>query len=207
MPKPSPMSFFCASYAAQSLQLRKKSRILAGCALGFGVAAVACAILMAMTKAPVPAAVLAAVALCCSLSLALLRAGRYRVAASFFLYGILAAMFVAIKWDAYKDVYEAYVFGTLACFLLVVATLIADRPIQAVVIGLGGLAAIQLLYWIDAFPKDGNKVTLLAIQNLAVSSLMVCLATVVAAFVVRMTGGLIRDVAFEAAAARRRAPS
>jgi methyl-accepting chemotaxis protein len=203
MPKPSPLSFFSAPYSDKSLQVRKKSRILAGCAMGFAAMAIAFALLMAATKALVAAAVFAAIALCCGLVLGLLRAGRYRAASSIFLYGLLAAMFVAIKWDAYKDVYEAYVFGTLACFLLVVATLIADWPIQAIVIGACSLAAIEALYWIDAFPKDEGKVTVLAVQNLAVSSLMVGLATFVAAYVSRMTNGLIREVESEADAARR----
>jgi methyl-accepting chemotaxis protein len=203
MPKPSPLSFFSAPYSARSLQIRKKSRILAGCAMGFGALAVAFALLMAATKAPVAAAVFGAIALFCAVVLGLLRAGRYRAASSFFLYGLLAAMFVAIKWDTYQDVYEAYVFGTLSCFLLVVATLVADWPIQAVVIGACGLAAIQALYWIDSFPKDGGKVTVLAIQNLAVSSLMVGLSTFVAAYVSRMTNALISDVEGEAEAARR----
>jgi methyl-accepting chemotaxis protein len=203
MPMPSPLSFFSEPYSARSLQIRKKSRILAGCAMGFGALAVAFALLMAATKAPVAAAVFGAIALFCAFVLGLLRAGRYRAASSLFLYGLLAAMFVAIKWDAYQDVYEAYVFGTLSCFLLVVATLVADWPIQAVVIGVFGLSAIQALYWIDAFPKDGGKVTVLAIQNLAVSSLMVGLATFVAAYVSRMTNALILDVEGEAEAARR----
>jgi methyl-accepting chemotaxis protein len=202
MPKLSPLAFFSARYSTQSLQIRKKSRILAGCAMGFGALALAFALLMAATKALVAAAVFVCIALFCAVVLGLLRAGRYRAASSIFLYGLLAAMFVAIKWDAYRNVYESYVFGTLACFLLVVATLIADWPIQAVVVGVFGLAAIQALYWIDAYPLDG-KVTVLAIQNLAVSSLMVGIATFVAAYVSRLTNGLIREVESEAEAARR----
>jgi methyl-accepting chemotaxis protein len=197
MPKQSPLDFFSAPYSSKSVQVRKKSRILAGCAMGFGLMAIAFALLMASTKAVVAAAGFAAISICCAVVLALLRAGRYRAASSLFLYGLLAAMFAAIKWDAYQDVYETYVFGTLACFLLVVATLVADWPIQAVVIGFFSLASIQALYWIDAFPKDDHKVTVLAIQNLAVSSLLVGLATFVAAYVARLTGGLMREVESE----------
>jgi methyl-accepting chemotaxis protein len=63
-----------------------------------------------------------------------------------------------------------------------------------VVIGILNLAAIEALYWLDAYPVDGNTVTLLAIQNLAVSSLMVAISTVASAALVRMTGSLIAEV-------------
>jgi len=203
MTKITPLSFFSAPYSSLSLQMRKKSRILAGCSMGFGAIAIVFAILMAATKAFVAAAVFVGISLACAAVLALLRAGKYRTASSLFLYGLFAAMFVAIKWDQYQDVYETYVFGTLGCFLLVVATLIADRPLQAIVIGALDLAAIQALYWLDSFPKDGAIVTVLAIQNIAVSSLMVGLSTFVAAYLTRLTGGLLAEVEREAEAARR----
>lgn len=157
---------------------------------------------MAVTKAPIAALVFALVSLLCGLVLVLLRSGRYRIASSIFLYSIFAAMFIAIKFDAYIDVYESYVFGTLSCFLLVTATLIADRASQAIGIGVLSLAAIQALYWIDAYPADKNTVTTLAVQNLSVSSIMVAVGAVVAAYVVRLTSSLIHEVASEAETAR-----
>jgi methyl-accepting chemotaxis protein len=197
------LAVLAAKYEGRSLQVRKKSRILAVLAFGFGALSLLFAGLMAATKAPVAAAVFVAIALFCAAVIALLRAGKYDIASSAFLYGLFAAMFVAIKFDQYQDVYEAYVFGTLGCFLLVAATLIADRPSQAVAIGALDLAAIQALYWLDAFPKDGKVVTTLAIQNLAVSSLMVALSAFVAAYLVRMTSGLIGEVERDAQAAER----
>jgi methyl-accepting chemotaxis protein len=195
--------FFTGSYSEQSLQIRKKSRILAILALNFGVIALAFAILMAMTKAVLVAAVFVGIALFCAAVLALLKSGKYNAASSLFLYGLFSAMFVAIKFDQYQDVYETYVFGTLGCFLLVVATLVADRSSQAVIIGVLDLGAIEALYWLDAFPKDGGKVTTLAIQNLATSSLMVALAAVVAAYLVNLTRELISEVEREAETAER----
>ncbi len=189
--------------SSSSLYVRKKSRVLAALCLGFGAISVAFAALMLATGAAVAGAVFGVLALFCGGVLALLRSGRYGVSASLFLYGLFAAMFVAIKFDQYVDVYESYVFGTLACFLLVVATLVADRPRQAVACGLLGLGAIEALYWLDAFPKDGRKVTVLAVQNLTVSSLMVALGTIVAAYLVKTTSGLLTQVESEAVAAER----
>jgi methyl-accepting chemotaxis protein len=198
-----PVSFFSAKYSRESLQVRKKSGILASIAMGFGLISLVFSLLMAATKAMVPAAVFVGIALFCLAVLALLRSGRYHVASSAFLYGLFAAMFIAIKFDEYVNVYESYVFGTLGCFLLVVTTLVADRPVQAVVIGILDVAAIQALYWIDSFPKEGKVVTVLAIQNLAVSTMMIGLSAAVAAYLVSMTSGLIREVESDAQAAER----
>jgi hypothetical protein len=185
------ISFFTGLYEDSSLQIRKKSRILASFGLWFGAISLAFSILMALTQAFTVAVVFIGIAVFCAAVLILLKRGRYNIASSLFLYGLFLAMFVAIKFDAYADVYETYVFGTLGCFILIVTTLVADRPRQAVVIGILNLAAIEALYWLDAYPVDGNTVTLLAIQNLAVSSLMVAISTVASAALVRMTGSLI----------------
>ncbi len=188
------ISFFTGLYEDSSLQIRKKSRILASFGLWFGAISLAFSILMALTQAFTVAVVFIGIAVFCAAVLILLKRGRYNIASSLFLYGLFLAMFVAIKFDAYADVYETYVFGTLGCFILIVTTLVADRPRQAVVIGILNLAAIEALYWLDAYPVDGNTVTLLAIQNLAVSSLMVAISTVASAALVRMTGSLIAEV-------------
>lgn len=197
------LSFLTIRYADASLQVRKKSRILGIIGLVFGLISVVLAILMAITKAFVVTGVFVGIVLFCVVVLAMLRAGRYHVASSIFLFGIFAAMFVAIKFDQYVDVYETYVFGTLGCFLLIVATLVAVRPGQAVLIGVLDLAAIEALYWIDCFPKDGRVLSVLAIQNLAVSSIMVGIGTFVAAYLVGLTNDLIRDVEREVVAAER----
>ena len=197
-----PVSFFSAKYSCESLQVRKKSGLLAMIAIGFGIVSLVFTILMAATNALVPAAVMVGIALFCVAVLALLRNGKYHLASSAFLYGLMIAMFVAIKFDQYVDIYESYVMGTLGCFLLVVTTLVADRPSQAIVIGALNLASIEAIYWIDSFPKYDHKVSLLAIQNLSVSSMMTILSAVISAYVIRMTSGLIRDVEQEAVAAQ-----
>jgi len=192
------ISALVGAYSGESLYLRKKSRILAWMGLGFGLISLAFAVLMGVTGALVPAAVFVGISLFCALVLGLLRAGKYSLSTSIFLYGLFVAMFVAIKFDAYVDVYETYVFGTLGCFLLLVSTLVANRPGQAIICGALSLGAVHALYWLDAFPADGGTVSTLAVQNLAMSSLLVILGTVVAAFLVRMTGGLLAEVQVEA---------
>lgn len=198
-----PITFFARRYSGGSLQVRKKSRILASMALGFGAVSLALALLMAITGAIVVAAVFVGIALFCGAVLAMLRAGKYYAASSAFLYGLFAAMFVAIKFDQYVNVYETYVFGTLGCFLLLVATLVADRPVQAVVIGILDLAAIEALYWLDSFPQDGGVVTVLAVQNLAVASILTAIGAVIAAYLVRLTSSLIGEVEREVVTAER----
>ena len=94
------MDFFSASYSGSSLRIRKKSRILAAIALVFGLVSVAFIAIMAATKALTVAAVFAGILVFCLVVLGLIKAGRYNLASSLFLYGLFAAMFVAIKFDA-----------------------------------------------------------------------------------------------------------
>jgi methyl-accepting chemotaxis protein len=196
-----PLNVLTARYDGQSLQIRKKSRILGALALGFGAISVVFAVLMALTGAGTVSVIFVGIAFFCACVVLLLWRGRYHLASSLFLYGIFAAMFVAIKFDAYVDVYETYVFSTLGCFLLVVTSLVADRPRQALAIMVLSLLGIEALYWLDAFPKDKGVVTMLAIQNLSVSSLMVAISGFGSAYLVRMTKGLVEEVTRRADAA------
>jgi len=79
---------------------------------------------------------------------------------------------------------------------------VADKPSQAIVICVLNLASIEAIYWIDAFPKYDHVVSVLAIQNLSVSSLMTILAAAISAYVIRMTTSLLREVEIEAKAAQ-----
>lgn len=199
-----PVSFFTAAYAGQSLQVRQKSRILTTISLIFGSVSGVFAILMAITKSAVPAFVFLGLIVFCAVVLAMLRAGRYHAASSAFLYGVFAAMFIAIKFgDHPLEVYNSYVMGTLGGFLLVVASLVADRAIQPIVIGLLNLASIEAIYWTGTFPNDNHVVTTLAIQNLSVASIMTIIGAGVAAYLVRFTSSLLGNVEREADAAER----
>ena len=87
--------------------------------------------LMAATGAVIVAAALTALIGLCAVSLVLLARGRYGASSTVFIYSLFAVMFGAIKFDAYQNVYETYVFGTLGGFMLVITGLIAAKPIQA----------------------------------------------------------------------------
>jgi methyl-accepting chemotaxis protein len=134
-------------------------------------------------------------------ALILLRRGKYYLASSFILYGLWLIMFVAIKFDAYQDVYECYVFGTLGSFALLACALIADKPQQSIVLMVLDLVAITVLYVFDALPKDGGKVTTLAIQSLATSSFIVITGGFCSAFIVRNATDLVHEVEKRARAA------
>ncbi len=153
-----PVSFFTAAYVEKSLQVRKKSRILATINLIFGSVSVLFAILMSITKSVVPSFVFMGLVVFCAVVLAMLRAGKYHAASSVFLYGVFAAMFIAIKFgDHPLEVYNSYVMGTLGGFLLVVASLVADRAVQPIVIGLLNLVSIEAIYWTGTFPSDNHS--------------------------------------------------
>jgi methyl-accepting chemotaxis protein len=198
-----PVAFFTKKYSDESLHVRKKSSILAMMAMGFGAVGLVSAVFMAATGAALVSVVFVGIALFCAVVLSLLKVGKYHLASSAFLYMLMAAMFVAIKFDQYVDVYESYVMGTLGCFLLVVTTLVADRPSQAVVICVLNLASIEAIYWIDSFPKYDHVVSVVAIQNLSVSSLMTILSAVISAYVIRMTTSLLGEVERESKTAQR----
>jgi methyl-accepting chemotaxis protein len=190
--------YFVGAYRDSSLQIRKKSSILAYMALIFSLFSLAFFAVMAATGAVTVALVFVGILAFCLVVLALLKAGRYHLASSLFLYGLFAAMFVAIKFDAYQNVYETYVLGTLYCFLLVVATLVADRASQPIALAALSLGAIEALYWLDAYPLEG-KLTTLAVQNLATPSLLLVLGGGVAAYLVSLNSKLVSELEERAA--------
>lgn len=195
------VGYFVGAYSSSSLQVRKKSSILASIALIFSAFSLVFLAVMAATGAMAVAAVFVALEAFCVLVLVLLKSGRYHLSSSLFLYGLFAVMFVAIKFDAYRNVYETYVFGTLGCFILIIATLVADRPRQPLALAALSLGAIEALYWLDAYPLDG-QVTLLAVQNLATPSLLVILGGGVASYLVSLNSKLVSELEARAAETR-----
>ncbi len=167
------VSYFTKPYVAASMIVRSKSGTLASVTLSIGSLAVALAAVMALTGAVAVAGLLAGFACFCAVVLGLLRAGLYRVASSVFAYGLFAVMFLAIKYDEYKNIYEAYVFGTLGGFLLITTALISSRPIQPLVLMVLNLGAIGVIYVFDTLRPSGLPPTLLDIQSLVTSAIMI----------------------------------
>jgi len=150
------IEFFTVGYDGAGLQLQRKSKILTIAALVIGPVSLILGSVMLATNALIAGASLVALAFASMIALIMLKRGKYYVSSSFLLYALFAVMFCAIKWDAYKNVYECYVFGTLGCFLLLVSALIADKPGQSIVATVLDIAAIMILYLFDALPLDGG---------------------------------------------------
>jgi methyl-accepting chemotaxis protein len=188
------VSFIVSVYDSGSLQIRLKSRILAWSAMVMGSLSILMGTVMFVTGAVVVGVLLAAFFVFALTVALILRAGKYFAASSIFLYGLFAVMFLAIKFDAYKNVYECYVFGTLGSFLLITGALIANKSRQTTILAFLDLAAIAVLYALDGRGADGGKVTLLAIQSLVTSGIMVALGGVFASMIVKTQNNLLSDV-------------
>lgn len=194
---------FVKRYENDDIRIRKKARLLVPTALAIGLFGLVLCALMSATGAFAVAGFLIGLTVFCAIVLILIARGRYSLASSMFCYGLFAVMFAAIKFDAYKTVYECYVFGTLGSFLLLTAALIAvSRLVVYVITGLN-LAAIAVLYLADALPLDGGTVTALAAQSLGTSSLLVLVGGLFAAITVRLQRTLVDESANTATVAKR----
>lgn len=198
------INFFTVNYQDAGLQLQRKSGILSVAALVLGPVSLTLGTIMLATNALIAGASLMALAIASIIALIMLLKGKYYVSSSFLIYALFVVMFCAIKWDAYKNIYECYVFGTLGSFLLVVSALIADRPGQCVIAMILDITAILVLYVSDALPLDGGAVTTLAIQSLSTSCLVILLAGLCSAYIVKNSSKLITDVERHAAESRTR---
>ncbi len=184
---------FCGPYAASDIRIQKKAAILAPTAIVISCMAVLLSAVMALTGAYTVAGILVGlVALCLAVLFALAK-GRYETSSSLFMYTLLVAMFAAVKFDAYRDVYETYVFATLGLFFMILVGLVGARPFHAYLAIAGTLAGMAAIYVLDALPKDGGKVTLLAVQNLATCSVLAAAGGLVTAMTIRMQNSLVAE--------------
>ena len=81
--------------------------------------------------------------------------------------------------------------------------LVGARGFHAILAALATLAAIVLLYVLDALPKDGGKITLLAIQNLATCGLLTIGGGIITSMTIRMQNALVEDTKRSADQARK----
>jgi len=137
----------------------------------------------------------------CATVLYVLSRGKYEIASSIFLYGFFLVMFAAIKFDAYQNVYETYVFAALGLFFLVLVGLLGARQTHALVSTVAVLAGVYALYLSDALPLDNGVVTTLAVQNLATCTIIVLAGGAFTAMTIRMQSRLVdetQDIAHRA---------
>lgn len=182
-------------YEKSSLQVKNKSRILCWTSLVMGGLSIVLGAVMLMTGAAIAGLAIMFFSFFCFTTTFFLWRGRYYLASSIFLYVLFAVMFAAIKFDAYVDVYECYVFGTLGSFLLIAGALIASKSRQTTVLAVLDLVAIFVLYFADDLPKaEGGKITTLAIQSLATSSVIIALGGLFSSMLVKSQNTLIASV-------------
>jgi len=194
---------FIAPYADSDVRLYKKAKLLAPATFAIGFLGLTLAILMALTKAFAVAGILVGLLLFCALSLRMMAKGKYGVASATFLYALFGVMFAAIKFDQYQNLYECYVFGTLGGFLLITASLVAAKPLQAWLLTFLNLAAIAALYVFDALPLDGGVVTELATQSLGTSAVLIIAGGIFSTMAIRMQSELVADTKRSAGTAKR----
>ncbi len=183
-----------APYEHSSLLVKSKTRMVAWTAVFLGILAVITGGVMIFTGAVVAGATGLVYGLLAACSLYLLRREEPTLASALIIYGLWAILFVAIKFDAYKNVYETYVWGTIGGLMLIVTALLSTNMYLAVITGVLNVAGILALYFIDAFPADGKVVTTLAVQNLFMTILLTGIGTVFAALITRSQKNLIATI-------------
>jgi methyl-accepting chemotaxis protein len=185
--------FFINPYRSKDIRILKKAGILAPTALIVCALTVLLGAIMALTGAVAVAGILSGLFVFCLVVLLFMSKGYYETASSIFLYGLLVVMFAAIKFDAYQDVYETYVFASLGLFFMILVGLVGARRFHAIIAMLGTLAGIFVIYAMDALPKDGGVVTLLAVQNLATCTVIVVAGGLITGMTIRMQNTLVDE--------------
>ncbi|MBU0955652.1 MAG: hypothetical protein KKI09_09515 [Spirochaetes bacterium] len=185
---------FLKPYANANIRIQKKAAVLAPVGLSIGLLGLLLSVVMLTTGAVVVAVALGGLVLFCALVLLLQARGHYGAASSVFLYGLFAVMFAAIKFDAYQNVYESYVFATLGMFLLLTTGLIGASPKHAVIMTILNLASIGFIYYTDTFLLiDNGELTMLAIQSLATCAVITLAGGGFGAMIIRMQASLVRE--------------
>lgn len=194
---------FIFPYLEGDIRIYKKARVLAPVSLTIGFFSIILAVIMLTTGAATVSIAIGFLFTICLATLILMAKKRYGVASSLFIYGLFLVMFAAIKFDAYQNVYECYVFATLGFFVLVVLALVGISQIQALVMTVLTLGAIAVLYIFDALPIDEDIVTTLAIQSLSTCAILIIAGGSFVATTIRMQKKLVDETAEMSEASRK----
>ncbi|HPD80965.1 MAG TPA: methyl-accepting chemotaxis protein [Spirochaetales bacterium] len=193
---------FIYPYIEGDLRIYKKARVLAPVSLTIGIFSIALAVIMLTTGAITVAIAIGFLFAICLATLILMTKKQYGIASSLFVYGLFLVMFAAIKFDAYQNIYECYVFATLGFFVLVVLALIGISQVQVIVMAILTLAAIAFLYISDALPLEEGIVTTLAIQSLSTCAILIIAGSSFVAATIRMQKKLVDETAEMSEASR-----
>ncbi|MCD1655868.1 hypothetical protein K7J14_14310 [Treponema zuelzerae] len=199
------LSYFYAPYENADIRIQKKARLLAPLTLSIAALCVLLSMVMGVTAAYAVAGILSGFIVLCVAVLVLLRKGAYAISSSLFLYGLFLAMFAAIKFDAYKNIYETYVFASLGLFFMLMVANLGAHYLHALAATIGTLAGIAALYVLDSLPGEGGTVSLLAIQNLATCGVITVAGGALCAAAIKMQNNLVRETLTSATKARTQA--
>ncbi len=156
-------------YKNVSLIIQRKAKILFGLAVYNLIIATLLAFIMVVTKAYLVSIISIIVIFLCLFTCHLIRLGHFGFASNFYLTFLFIAFFSAIKFDAYINDYETYVFALLGLTLLILASLIGYRIWQMVVVTLFdtiGIFALLHIRYLSGFrlycdysscSKSGNQ--------------------------------------------------
>lgn len=194
---------YISPYLEGDIRIYKKARVLAPVSLTIGIFSIILAVIMLMTGAVTVSIAIGFLFAICLATLILMATKRYGIASSIFIYGLFLVMFAAIKFDAYQNVYECYVFATLGFFILVVLALVGISQIQVLVMTVLTLGAIAVLYIFDALPVDEGVVTVLAIQSLSTCAILIIAGSSFVAATIRMQKKLVAETIAMSEASRQ----
>ena len=181
-------------YGDDKEEIQKKAKILAIVSFVLLAFSALLSAVMFATGAVVVAILVCVFFLINALTLTLIYYKHFRIAANIFLTVLFFILFFAIKFDQYVTIYESYVFGTLGLFLILTVALVGYAQFQPILFTVCNVVAIVLLYVLDAYPQNGNKVTMLDIQSLATAFVMVVLGGVFAVRILSLQKTLIKHV-------------
>lgn len=191
-------SWFLKGYDSQSLELQKKARILLTTTMVLSLLLFALALVMLMTGAFVVSAILIFVIVFCGLTVFMIRWQKYHVAVNIFFYLSWVAVFCAIKFDQYINIYETYVIGTLGSFLVIVVSLIGYDKKQPLLMGALNIISVLVLYFSDILPSQKGVVGVLDIQNLLTTFLMLVFCGIFGLIIISLQKELVRKAEVEA---------
>jgi len=195
---------FLQKYAGEKLEVRKKTRILLITNLVLAVFAVLLGLTMFLTGAIVVGVLLVVFFIICSVTILLIRFGKYQFAVNLFLSVLFLIMFCAIKFDQYVGSYETYVFGTLGLFLLATTILVGYHRFQTITVTVLNCLAVLALYFLDSYPKQNFVIEVIDIQSIATSLVMVITGGIFGTLSLSLQKELVREAESRAMSNKRK---
>lgn len=183
--------YFLSAYHNKRLEVRKKSWILILISSVLGVLALLLSLVMLLTGALVVAGLTAVLFLFCLFTIILVKRGRFPLAVNIFLLLLFIILFSAIKFDEYVDPYETYVLAALGLFLLIISCLVGYSGFQPVIVTVLNILAVLAVYFFDILPAEHGIVSVLHLQNLFTSLIILFAGGVVGVLILKLLKELV----------------